>query len=117
MARWAVASASKYRQNLEAMVRMAREQNVEIALLTRPYIGPVPLVDRWKTFATSYNQVTAEIAGRHALPLIDLYHDFKDREDFFLDESHFTREGHERAARIVYRHLLPFFRGEARSVR
>ena len=55
--------------------------------------------------------------GRHALPLIDLYHDFKDREDFFLDESHFTREGHERAARIVYRHLLPFFRGEARSVR
>ena len=105
-------SLEDYRQNLEAMVRMAREQDVQMVLLTRPYIGPVPLNDRWKTFAPSYNEVTAEIARVHALPLIDLYHDFKNRKSFFQDESHFTAEGHERAARIVYRHLQPFLREE-----
>ena len=106
-------SLEDYRQNLEAMVRMAREQDVQMVLLTRPYIGPVPLNDRWKTFAPSYNEVTAEIARVHALPLIDLYHDFKNRKSFFRDESHFTAEGHARAARIVYRHLQPFLREEA----
>ena len=44
-------------------------------------------------FAPSYNEVTAEIARVHALPLIDLYHDFKNRKSFFQDESHFTAEG------------------------
>jgi lysophospholipase L1-like esterase len=103
-------SLEDYRENLEEMVRLSRAQGAQLVLFTRPYIGPVPEVPRWKSYAHDYNAATADVAAKHGLPLVDFYTYFKDRETLFDDESHFTSEGHELAAAIVYRHLQPLIR-------
>jgi len=45
------------------------------------------------------------------VPIVDVYSFFKDRTDLFADESHFTAEGHQLAARIVFDHLRPLIAG------
>jgi phospholipase/lecithinase/hemolysin len=39
---------------------------------------------------------------------VDVYSFFKGQERFFSDESHFTAEGHRRAADILAIHLRPW---------
>jgi lysophospholipase L1-like esterase len=108
-------SPEEYRQNLTDIVRLARARNVVVVLLTRPYMGPMPRLTRWKSFGHDYNAATAEVAEELEVPLVDLYTHFKDRENFFADESHFTDEGHELAAEIVLEHLQPWVRGNVTS--
>jgi lysophospholipase L1-like esterase len=103
-------SLEDYRKNLEEIVQLSRTQGTQVVLFTRPYIGSIPEVARWKSFAHDYNAATADVAAKHRLPLVDLYTYFKDRETLFEDESHFTGEGHELAASIVYRHIQPLIR-------
>jgi lysophospholipase L1-like esterase len=102
----------KFRQNLERMAAMARVAGAEPVFLTRPFTGTIndPLV--WKNYAFDYNAVTVETAERKAVMVVDLYSYFKGRPEFFTDESHFTPEGHGRAAKIVADHLRPYV-GEA----
>jgi lysophospholipase L1-like esterase len=71
----------------------------------------MPKLTWWKSFGHDYNAATAEIAEELEVPLIDLYAHFKDRDDFFADESHFTEEGHALAAEIVLQRLQPWIRG------
>jgi lysophospholipase L1-like esterase len=103
-------SLEDYRENLEEMVRLSLAQGAQVVLFTRPYIGSIPEVPRWKSYAHDYNAATAGIAAKHGLPLVDLYAYFKDRENLFDDESHFNGEGHELAAEIVHRHIQPLIR-------
>jgi lysophospholipase L1-like esterase len=103
-------SLEDYRENLEEMVRLSRARGAQVVLFTRPYIGSVPEVARWKSYAHDYNAATADVAAKYGLPLVDLYTYFKDRESLFDDESHFNSEGHELAAAIVYRHIQPLIR-------
>jgi len=101
-------SLNEYRENLESMVHLAQAHEVQLVFLSRPYIGSMPRVIRWKSYAHLYNAVTAEVAERHGLPLIDFYHLFKNKDQLFSDESHFTEEGHQIAAGIVREHVLPW---------
>lgn len=98
----------KYRQNLERMATMVRSAGAEPVFLTRPFTGTIndPLV--WKNYAFDYNAVTVETAERNFAMVVDLYSYFKGRPEFFTDESHFTADGHLRAAKIVADHLRPF---------
>ncbi|MFQ5526529.1 MAG: SGNH/GDSL hydrolase family protein [Thermoanaerobaculia bacterium] len=97
----------KYRENLERMVAMAREGGSEPILLTRPFVGPVDSVHKWKYSAFDYNAATIEIAARENVLVVDLYSSFKGRDELFSDESHFTDEGHRLAGGIVADHLAP----------
>ena len=96
-----------YRNNLTEIIRLGKKHGVGVVLLTRPYIGRRQATVRWKTFVHRYNAATAEVAGEQGVPLVDLYSHFKRRRKLFADESHFTGEGHRRAARIVYEVLQP----------
>ena len=78
-----------------------------VAFLTRPFDGPVLHPLWWKNFGPDYNRATAEAAAELGLPLVDVYSYFKGRDEYFADESHFTRAGHELAGRWVATDLMP----------
>lgn len=100
-------SLDDYRGNLAAMLDLAHEHGAGAVLLTRPYIGESHDPLWWKNFAADYNAATADVARQRQAPLIDLYTAFRDRRTLFVDESHFTREGHRNAAQLVLSQLAP----------
>lgn len=100
-------SLDEYRANLRQMVDEAEKSDVRLAFLTRPFELQIPNDQWWKNFGYDYNEATAEIAAERSVPLVDFYSHFKGRRELFADESHFTAEGHERAARIVLSELKP----------
>ncbi|MCX6356107.1 MAG: SGNH/GDSL hydrolase family protein [Candidatus Aureabacteria bacterium] len=100
-------SAQEYRNNLDEMIRIAKERDIPIILLTRPYLGESVNTMWWKTYAPAYRDATIDIAKERGVPLIDLYSIFKSREDCFNDEAHFNEKGHREAARIIYERILP----------
>ena len=100
-------SLEDYRSNLNEFVELARKHGIAVVLLTRSYLSRMRSVVRWKTSAHQYNFVTAEVAQEQDVALIDLYSHFKGREEFFADESHFTGEGHRKAAEVVLESLEP----------
>ncbi len=101
----------QYRANLEEMVGRARAAGAEAVLLTRPYEGGLLDGTWWKNFGAEYNLATVEVAEALGAPVVDLYSFFKSRERLFSDESHFTDEGHRRAAEIVAVHVRPLLSG------
>jgi lysophospholipase L1-like esterase len=101
----------EYRANLTTIVDEARERGVDVVLLTRPYEGQIDGPYWWKNWGDDYNVATADVARQTGVPIVDVYSFFKDRTDLFADESHFTAEGHQLAARIVFDHLRPLIAG------
>lgn len=98
----------KYKDNLVRMARMARTAGAEPVFLTRPFVGPVDSVTKWKYAAFDYNQATVEIANQEDAMIVDLYSYFKGRDELFSDESHFTDQGHRLAGELVADLLTPF---------
>jgi len=95
-----------YKSNLTSIIELARARDVQIVLLTRPYMG-VNLDPRgWMRFGSDYNTATAEVGASQGVPVVDVYSLFKDREQLFEDDSHFTEEGHRIAARLIFEHVL-----------
>jgi lysophospholipase L1-like esterase len=97
----------EYGEHLATMIAEARAAGADIALLTRPYVGPLGVQGTWKHVAPRYRELTVEVGAAHGAPVVDLYSEFKGRDDLFADESHFTNEGHREAARIVLETLRP----------
>jgi lysophospholipase L1-like esterase len=100
-------SLQEYRENLAAMIRLARENKAVAVLLTRPYVGEANHPLSWKNAAPDYNAATLETASAQHAPVIDVYTAFRDRRGYFADESHFTREGHQLAAELILSRLAP----------
>ncbi|MBI4475727.1 MAG: SGNH/GDSL hydrolase family protein [Acidobacteria bacterium] len=99
-------SLSEYVDNLRSIIQRARKQNVLIVLLTRPFSGSSP-IGSWKQQAFKYNITTMRIGREENVPTVDVDGYFAGKEEFFADESHFTEEGHRRAAALIYRSVKP----------
>ena len=102
-------SQEEYRENIETIISIAQKKGIEIILLTRPFIGEVHNELEWKNVAPKYNDIVLDIAKDKRVMAIDIYSNFKEMEDYFCDECHFTREGHLVAARIMYKYVERFF--------
>jgi len=63
----------------------------------------------WKNFAPEYVKATLEVGKNYDVPVIDMYTQFKDKEEYFADESHFNEKGHRLAAKIIYDQIKPLF--------
>jgi lysophospholipase L1-like esterase len=100
-------SRAEYRENLDQIIRIARERHVTLVLLTRPFIGDSPDALWWKNLAPGYNAETIEAGRRHGVPVIDVHGSFRDTRHYFVDESHFTEAGHQVMARLVYDRIRP----------
>jgi lysophospholipase L1-like esterase len=109
-------SLEDYRANLMTIVTEARDRNVDVVLLTRPYEGQIENPYWWKNWGHEYNGATADVAREAGVPLVDVYSFFKDLTPLFADESHFTAEGHARAAAIVLDHIRPVVARRAAAV-
>jgi len=106
----------EYSENLREMARLAAENGARIVFLTRPFELQIPDDVWWKNFGYDYNVATGRVAVEVGAPLVDFYTHFKGRRDLFADESHFTDEGHELAARIARTELAPLL-GSASGTR
>lgn len=99
-------SLEDYRLNLIRIITTAREHNISVILLTRPFIGESDDPLWWKVDAPKYNALTLEIAQEYQVPAIDIYTIFKDKPYLFSDEAHFTALGYARMATVVYNFLV-----------
>jgi len=100
-------SLEEYRANVVQIIEEGRDRGVDIVLLTRPYIGEIDDPFWWKNQGADYQAATIEIAEAMNVMVIDLYSFFRGRDELFADESHFTEEGHRRAAALVLESLRP----------
>ena len=101
---------SEYKNNLEEIIRIATDKKIKVVLLTRPFTGASPNELWWKNYAPEYNAATREVGKLNNVLVIDICSEFEGKDQYFSDEAHFTKEGHERAARIIHdgiRPLLP----------
>lgn len=107
-------SLDEYRANLVEVVRTARERNIAVVLLTRPFTGESPHEWWWKNFAPQYNDVVLDLASQLEVPAIDIFAAFQGRDELFIDESHLTEEGYRRMASIIHRRIQPLLQKKAR---
>jgi lysophospholipase L1-like esterase len=98
-------SLDDFRENLRTIATEARAHDVNVVLLTRPYVGGVPNDGWWKHRGADYSVAAAEVAAAEHLAFVDVYSFFKERGELFADESHFTDEGHLQAAVLIWEHI------------
>lgn len=99
-------SLDEYRENLRTIIELARTRHIVVVLLTRPFIGDAPF-GSWKVKAPAYVRATLEVGRENGVTCVDIYSYFSDKPQYFTDESHFTNEGHELAAQMIYDQIKP----------
>ena len=97
-----------YRDNLHRMVETAGQRGIHTVLLTRPFTGTTTDPLWWKNRGPLYNAAAVEVAAETDTPIVDIYTLFRNQDRFFADESHFTLEGHQRAADLIFERIKPF---------
>ncbi len=104
-------SLEQYRDNLREIARICKTNGIECVFLTRPFIGDCEDHERpklwWKHFAPRYVDATIEAGRENDVMVVDIHSHFKDSEDLFADESHFTTLGHSLAAEFIYGRIKP----------
>ena len=90
-----------YVRNLEDMVAQCNAGRARCILLTRPYLGNSEDPGNWMHHAPRYYEATKETAKKSGADLIDVYAHFKDKPEFFVNDSHYSEAGHAEAARFI----------------
>lgn len=94
----------KYRQRLNNIVEECLNQNIKPVLVTQPIYN---LTDYHPySFVRLYNQTTITIAQENDIEVIDLASKLDDNPDYYYDSMHYTNNGAERIAEIIYTELL-----------
>jgi lysophospholipase L1-like esterase len=116
-----------YEARLVRLMDIARENQIDPVLITQPtlYGGGIDDVtgvdlDRirdgtidgkasWGSLEM-YNEVTRRVGQKQNVLVIDLARELPKSSRYFYDYFHFTNEGANQVADIVYRHLGPYLR-------
>ncbi|HVN24844.1 MAG TPA: GDSL-type esterase/lipase family protein [Syntrophorhabdales bacterium] len=106
-------SVEEYKHNLTKIVEISKKNNIVCILLTRPFIGKPHDRLSWKYFAPEYVKATVEVGKETGAPVVDIYSYFKDKEQYFADESHFNEDGHKFAAKVIYDQIESLLPGSA----
>jgi lysophospholipase L1-like esterase len=115
-----------YQKRLQEIIKVATENNIKLVFLTQPAlygdtIDVVTGVDLGKIGITAgingkvswevlelYNDVTRHVCSENNIPLIDLAREMPKNSKYYYDFLHYTNEGAEKVAQIVYENLVPF---------
>lgn len=119
-----------YKDNLEAMVRLLRDQKVNMLLMTRPtvvregmtlddikrqnvvfpYFAGSYSIGQFLSLHNSYNSVVHTVAKELAVPLVDLDRIFNqyDKDELFWDTMHPSDKGHELIARSIMKSIQQY---------
>jgi len=106
-------SLDEYRANLGEIIRLSKARNIKVVLLTRPFTGPSPSPWWWKNFAGDYNKSTLDVGRDAGVPVVDVYSQFKDCTDCFVDEAHFTEKGLKQMAELIYQTVRGYVTSQA----
>jgi lysophospholipase L1-like esterase len=97
-------SLDDYAANLNAFVATARAHGATPVLLTRPYRESTEELESessWRRLVPAYNREVMEIAQSVGALVVDVQAAFAGRKDLFIDQCHFTPEGHRVMAQLV----------------
>lgn len=98
-----------YRDNLGRFIETARAGGAEAVILTRPYRDATDVIltnSSWRQHVPGYNAEALRVAERAGGRAIDVQAEFEARTELFVDECHFTPEGHTAMANLLHRELL-----------
>jgi lysophospholipase L1-like esterase len=93
-------SLQEYKDNITEITRLSKERKIKVIFLTRP------CTNGWCR-KNPYNAATKEIAKYNSITVIDIYSYFEDKKEYFVDQSHFNKAGHQFAAGIIYNSIMP----------
>lgn len=94
-----------YRAHLKQMAADCAARGALCVILTRPHMPPATDPKIWSYHTPAFYRATLEAAEAAGVPVIDVYAEFKEAYDLFVDDSHFTAEGHRKAAQFVSEEL------------
>jgi len=100
-------SVDDYVANLRGFVRSGREHGVIVVLLTRPHRDRLDNRDNWRKTVPEYNEALRSLVGLEHVPLIDVQRAAADHPELFIDECHFSTNGHRLAAQFIAQQLAP----------
>lgn len=97
--------AEDFRRDLEALVRMAKQDGVSVVLVKQDSPG----YDTRSTGPAFFRarDLVGEVGAAEGVTVIDMHDYLKSRPENFIDEIHPTVQGHE----IIARTLVPIVRG------
>lgn len=116
---------SSYQSRLEQIITLARENGIEVVLITQPAlygygVDPETGID-WARIAVRnldgetqweilqlYNDVTRQVGAANDVMVIDLAAELQKDSNYYYDMLHFTPAGAQLVAQIIYAHLCPF---------
>lgn len=114
-----------YRNRLERLVNLARENHIDLVLITQPvlygnvvdeitgvHLGKTDVYGAngmagWKVLEL-YNDVTRQVGKDQGLLVIDLARELPKSSQYFYDWVHYSNEGAERVAEILSSHFIPY---------
>jgi len=97
-------SLADYEANLRAFIDSAQTKGIVPVLLTRPHRAPAQALRReptWRHDVPDYNAVALRVAHERHVPVVDVQRAFDERPGLFVDECHFTEEGHHEMATLI----------------
>lgn len=103
-------SIADYEANMRAFAGEARKRGIKIALMTRPHRETLEVLAKqtnWRKKVPAYNDALRSLAAKDGLPLIDVQAEAAPHPHLFIDECHFTMDGHRLAARRIAEQLVP----------
>jgi len=111
-------SAQGFRRRLLKLIDISRENNIEPILITQPafygdFIDDVTKVDfkftefSWESLEV-FNDVTRQVGKENNILVIDLAREMPKSSRYYYDFLHYTNEGAEKVAEIIYNRLYPY---------
>ena len=79
------------------MSRAGRALHLAHSSLHRRVAWPLVVED----LCTGIRAATFAVGSEQNVPVVDVYRAFQDKPAMFADESHFTEEGHQEAAKLI----------------
>ena len=111
-------SAEGFRKRLQRLIDISIKNNIEPILITQPsfygdFIDDVTKVDfkfttmSWEILEI-FNDVTRQVGKENNILVIDLDREMPKSSKYYYDWLHYTNEGAEKVAEIIYNNLYPY---------
>jgi len=94
-----------FRRNLTHIIKICQANDIAIVLLSQPTNLESHHWIEDETFLI-YNQAIAEVAEKEGAYFIDMFTEFGHEEQYFIDNIHYSLEGINRFAEILYPRVL-----------
>lgn len=107
-----------YKKRLKMLISISKNNNIEPVFITQPalygnFIDDVTNIDfkftnhAWNSLEL-YNEITRKVGIEENVLVVDLAREMPKSTKFYYDWFHFTNEGAEKVAEIIYNSLNPY---------